>query len=152
MMMTQAAMTTTKLSLVAGAALMLAALPAFAQTNTQPGTMNGNPGMTPKSSMGTSAGGMHASDHAQDTHQSMSPHHAMRGGRNDGSQNAAVDRLNDQSFQAAQQGQNFTPGSSSGGSAMPASDSMGRGNMAPGGSGGMNQPNSGASGSGSGKM
>src|SRR4051794_40746561 len=100
MMMTQAAMTTSKLSLVAGAALMLSAFPAFAQTNTQPGDTNANPGMTPKSSMDTSAGGMHASDHGQGTHQTMSPRHATRGGRNDASQNAAVDRLKDQSFQA----------------------------------------------------
>jgi hypothetical protein len=62
----------------------------------------------------------------------MSPHHAMHAGRTDASQNGAVDRLNEQSLQAAQQGQNFTPGGSS---AAPPSNSMGQGNMGQSGGG-----------------
>src|SRR6185437_4497188 len=168
MMMTQATMTTSKLSLVAGAALMLAAFPALAQTNTQSGNMGGtsttapggsynsNPGMAPRSSMGSSSGGMHDYSQGQDTHHGMSPHHAMRSGRSDSSQNAAIDRLNEQSLQAAQQGQNFMPGSTAGGSAAPASDNMGQGGMGQGGGmsppGGMSQPGGGMSGQSGGKM
>ena len=106
--MTLATMTPSKLSLLAGATLMLAAFPVLAQTNSQTG--NANPGMTPKSS----------------THQSMSPHHASHAGRTDASQTAAVDRLNAQSLQAAQQGQNFTPAPPGSGSGAPPSDNMGR--------------------------
>jgi hypothetical protein len=122
-------MTPSKLSLLASATLMLAAFPALAQTNTQTGgqpsgsSMNADPGMTPKSS----------------THKSMSPHHATHAGRTDASQNAAVDRLNAQSLQAAQQGQNFVPGSPGSGSAAPAGDNMG-------------QPSGGMSGQPGGKM
>jgi hypothetical protein len=137
MMMTQATITTSKLSLVAGAALMLAAFPAMAQTNTQTGNMN--------EKSPTSQG--------QSTHQGMSPHHAMHAGRTDASQNGAVDRLNEQSLQAAQQGQNFAPGGSS---AAPPSDNMGQGNMGQGNmgqsGGGMNQPGSGTSSHNNGKM
>jgi hypothetical protein len=168
--MTQATMAASKLSLVAGAALMLAAFPALAQTNTQTGNMSGaspapsaapggaynsNPGMAPRSNMGSSAGGMHAYNQGQDTHHAMSPHHAMRSGRSDSSQNAAVDRLNEQSLQAAQQGQNFMSGSSTGGSAAPASDNMGQGGMGQGGmgqGGGMSQPGTGMPSQNGGKM
>lgn len=38
--------------------------------------------------------------------------HAARGGQTDTSQNADVERLNEQSYQAAQQGREFTPGNS----------------------------------------
>jgi hypothetical protein len=66
------------------------------------------------------------------THRSATLRHegAMRGG-SDSSQNAAVDRLNEQSFQAAQNGQSFT-GMNNGG--------MNSGGMNSGGmsSGGMN--------------
>jgi hypothetical protein len=126
MTMTQATMTPTKLSLLAGATLMLAAFPAFAQTSSQTGGANANPGMTPRSSTGAPGSGMHGSSQGQDTHQATSPHHATRSGRTDASQNAAVDRLNAQSLQAAQQGQNFVPGSPGSGSAAPPSDNMGR--------------------------
>jgi hypothetical protein len=80
---------------------MLAAAPAFAQTNMQPAD--------PGSDQSTSA-----TSHS--THRSAGHAGATRGGR-DSSQNAAVDRLNDQSFQAAQQGQPFSaPGGGSMGS------------------------------------
>ncbi len=79
-----------KVSLLAGATLILAAFPALAQTNPQtgpatPGYSSGsstgaNPGMTPKSDMGTSSGGTHAGQ-GQDAQQTKSPYHATRGVR-----------------------------------------------------------------------
>lgn len=162
--MTRATVTTSKLSLVAGAALILAAFPALAQTNTQTGnaaggtpttapspgqssgsSMNQNPGMSPGSNMGS---GMHASSQAQGTHQARAPHQAMRARGSDTSQNAAVDRLNEQSYQAAQQGQSFMPGSPGGSSPTSSGDSTGMGQTG----GGMSQPNSGPSGPSGGKM
>lgn len=44
-------------------------------------------------------------------HQSM---HAARGGQSATAQDAEVDRLNDQSYQAAQQGRTFSAGTTSG--------------------------------------
>ncbi|HVY17575.1 MAG TPA: hypothetical protein VHB27_20310 [Rhodopila sp.] len=176
--MTQSTMPTTKLSLVAGAALMLAAFPAFAQTSTPPSTGSSGTGssdtggagtggagtggtgtsaapMTDQSSgssmsqgagMGSKSGPMH--------HWARKAHHPMHAGRSDTSQNAAVDQLNEQSYQAAQQGQNFAPGGA-GGSSAPATGGSG---MSPGASGGasgdtgVGAPGAGTSGQGSGKM
>lgn len=164
---------TSKLSMVAGATLMLAAFPAFAQSNTQTGNMSGstpstsqpsdtgsgspmqhNPGMSPQGSMDNSSNGMNSASNSSShgMHQSMSSHqnmHANRGG--DRSQNAAVDRLNEQSYRAAQQGQNFTPGSSGGSSATPSNDNVGMGSSN-GSSGSMSQPSGGSSNTGGGKM
>jgi hypothetical protein len=96
------------------------------------------------------------------THRSATLRHegAMRGG-SDSSQNAAVDRLNEQSFQAAQNGQSFTGmnngGMSSGGMndgrmhhgpggmrAMPGSGSLPGGNSTTGSSTGTGDGSGGA--------
>jgi hypothetical protein len=89
--------------------------------------------MAPAEKMGTSSdsgasGSMHRS--AMNGHQMGAMH-----GRSDTSQNAAVDQLNDQSYQAAQSGQAFS-----------AADNSSSGAMAPGGSGRMNGMSSGTAG------
>jgi hypothetical protein len=52
-------------------------------------------------------------------HANSRPMHTARRGRTDTSQNAEVDRLNDESYQAAQQGKAFNFGSSGGSSTSP---------------------------------
>jgi hypothetical protein len=131
---------------------LLAAAPAFAQTATQPadtgaGNMPNAPaahdssGMSPGMKMGSSTDGESSGTMShQSTHRSaMGGGHESMHSRNDTSQNAAVERLNDQSFQAAQSGQAYT-----------GSGTMGSGGM--GGSMGAGSPGvmSGATGDGSG--
>jgi hypothetical protein len=118
---------------------MLAASPVFAQSNTPTGdtgaggvtnapTMHETtpPSTTPPS---MSAGnGSPATGTQHPAHRmAMEQHHgagAMRVGKSDTAQNAAVDRLNDQSYQAAQQGQKFnTVGSAGSNASMPAGTS-----------------------------
>jgi hypothetical protein len=137
---------------------LLAAAPAFAQTDTRPAqtgpdstvqdnTVPNNRASMPGARDSTMSPGMRADssgaadssgsmDH-HSTHRSATLRHegAMRGG-SDSSQNAAVDRLNEQSFQAAQNGQSFT-GMNNGGMS---SGGMNSGGMNSGGmsSGGMN--------------
>src|ERR1700712_3379048 len=113
-------MTKTRLLQAVCTVAMLAAAPAFAQqtetptgatgpngsanpqaTQSMSGNNGGSGGMTPANPGGTGASAS-ADSHA--THRSGMGR-AMHGGRDDNSQNAAVDRLNDQSYQAAQQGQ-----------------------------------------------
>ena len=90
------------LPLMGGIAL-LAAAPAFAQTETKPadmgagGTVNA-PGQHDSMQQGSMES--HPMHHAM--------RHAMRSGKSDASQDSQVDQLNDQSYQAAQQGQAFT--------------------------------------------
>jgi hypothetical protein len=116
-----------------GVAAMLAAAPAFAQTNTETGSTGAggtpnNPTAHEAMPMGT---GSHTGmgDHA--THRSAMRHsgdrmHGMQ------SQSATVDQLNEQSYQAARNGQPFSGGPSGGGA------------MAPGGSGSMNDMSGGS--------
>ena len=130
---------------------MLAAVPAFAQTNTPPGatgsTGAANPvehqAMPGKNSASDSRmapankGGMgaSASEEGRAMHRSMMAHPmgghtmGMKHGQTDSSQDDAVNNLNDQSYQAAQKGQAFGSG---------ASDSGSGGMTKPGGSGRMN--------------
>lgn len=80
-------------------------------------------------------------------------HHAMRSsrsGQTDASQNSAVDRLNQQSLQAAQEGHSFDMGSAGNSSgSMGGSSGMGSGAMSPGsGSGTMGTHGSGSTPSG----
>jgi hypothetical protein len=94
---------------------MLAATPVLAQTSTN----TGDTGTTDQSAMpatqDSTAG--HTSGHAhRSTHRSAMEHH--RGMRGD-SQDAAVDRLNQQSYEAAQRGQSFGSTGSSDMSAPP---------------------------------
>ena len=101
---------------------MLAAVPAFAQSNTA------NQARRPRTrgNMGAPAAeGSHATHHSARAHRTG----AMHSGKTDSSQNAAVDRLNEQSYQAAQKGEAFGGGGSDQGSA---------GMTKPGGSGDMN--------------
>jgi hypothetical protein len=109
-------MATARMLLVTGAVAMLSAAPVFAQTNTETGSTgpHDNTVTTPNGTMPTNAAGasgamstaprhnmgsssMHSSMHGRST----SGTSAMRGGRGD-AQNAAVDQLNEQSYQAAQ--------------------------------------------------
>jgi hypothetical protein len=96
---------------------LLAAAPAFAQTNTPAsGTPDTNNAAAPAPTAG------HTMHHSGMTHHRM--HAATKAPT---SQDAAVDRLNEQSFQAAQQGQSFT--GPSGAMTMPAGNTMPSGKM-----------------------
>jgi hypothetical protein len=133
---------------------LLAAAPAFAQqtttspADTGPGNSVNNPvahdtttpraqsNMAPAEKMdSTSGGGSSAAVGSHATHHAMMGH--STGGmhaRTDGSQNSAVDQLNDQSFQAAQRGQSFS-----------SSDTGAPGTMTPAGSGSLNDMSGGSS-------
>ena len=109
---------------------MLAASPVFAQ-NTQtgdtaaggaanaPATHDAMPGSTAPMSTSPASG---AAGSEQPMHK-MAHHHAgaMHSSKGDRSQDAMVDRLNEQSFQAAQQGQSFSASGSDAGNTAPAS-------------------------------
>ncbi len=99
------------------AVAMLTASPVFAQTNTPSGdTGAGGGANTPTANEATPDN----TSPKTTSHQSgMTRRHnmAMRTSRNNTSQDAAVDRLNERSLQAAQQGQAFGGSSSGGGSA-----------------------------------
>jgi hypothetical protein len=128
---------------------MLAAVPALAQapandSSTAPSSPTGAASTAPADNASPPATGhaMHGS--------AMRHRTGMKRGTSDTSQNDAVDRLNDQSFQAAQQGQTFTGGGSDAGS--PAAPPMGGGGAsggamppgraapAPGSTGGVSKP------------
>ena len=103
---------------------MLAAVPAFAQSNTPPagsGSGTGAP-MAEES---------HSTHHSTKAHRSGTMHSA----KSAASQDAAVDRLNEQSYQAAQKGEAFNGGGS---------DKDSGGMTYPGGSGSMNDMPGGA--------
>jgi hypothetical protein len=117
---------------------LLAAAPAFAQQTLTPNTGAGTTppapaaqsNMAPADKMGSPSDS--SASASTTTHRSHST--GMMHGRTDGSQDAAVDQLNEQSYQAAQNGQAFSASTSSG-------------TMAPGGSGGMRGMSGGTSGS-----
>jgi hypothetical protein len=109
------------------AVALLAAAPAFAQTSTQPADTGPNNSVNAPVDHGMSAPasrmapgdrmGAHMDSHMD----SMSGHTGHRTAmnnhprsRSDRSQNAAVDQLNDQSYQAAQRGMSFGPSDMSG--------------------------------------
>jgi hypothetical protein len=152
---------------------ILAAAPAFAQTNmptgdTAAGGAANNPTaheampnstMAPADRMGSpngSMGGMgsHAAMDNHSTHRTAMAHTpgAMHG-RSDASQDAAVDQLNEQSFQAARSGQAYNGGGSGGMTAPGGSGSMNdmHGGSMPGG-GRTGGDGGGGGGSGSGSM
>ena len=138
------------------AAVMLAAVPALAQNSTQPGDTTGgasttppaaSPASPPAAATGTdttpadkmeSGSTSHPMGSRAMRHSSM---HARRGGSAT-AQDGAVDRLNEQSYQAARNGQSFSGGSSempaSGGGSMSGAGSAGSANVpgSPGGSAG----------------
>jgi hypothetical protein len=124
---------------------MLAAVPALAQTNTPPaGTGSSMPdqqsmpntknSMAPANKDGLGAS---AKDDMHSTHRSAMSHpaHMMHSGKTDSSQNAAVDSLNEKSYQAAQNGQ-----AAGGGTGGNTSTGMAK----PGGTGSMNDMSGGS--------
>jgi len=144
------------------AVALLAAAPAFAQqTTTQPATTGaGNSVNAPVMHDQTGAGRIGAGTTAQSNMApaenmdrtgggmgSHSTHHAAMSGRSgmharaDNSQNAAVDQLNEQSYQAAQRGQSFS-GTDTGASGTMAPGSSGT--MTPGSSGSMSDMSGGS--------
>jgi hypothetical protein len=90
---------------------MLAGAPAFAQTNRPTGDTGagGAPNNPTNAPTTAPAPNSYPATESHSTHR----HSAMRA-RNDLSQDSAVNRLNDESYQAAQKGQAFTVGGSSG--------------------------------------
>ncbi len=143
-------MARTRLLQAACTIAVLAATPAFAQRpeagmtgpNGQPNpaaqqpaggstTPSGSTSMAPANQGGSAAPAPGSARMAEgySTHHSAHARGAMHG-RSDNSQNAEVDRLNEQSFQAAQQGQSFGPGGSDAGSSGTAPPT---GAVAPGG-------------------
>ena len=85
------------------AAAMLAATPVLAQTSTAPNA--------------TGPGGSQATTPSHPTHHAATAsHHAKHGSQSPTAQDAAVDRLNEQSYEAAQKGQPFSVTPSSSGS------------------------------------
>ncbi len=82
---------------------MLAAAPAIAQTDTAPASTGAGNSVNAPTGSGSS-GTMATHSH----HSAMAGHSGkMMHGRSDASQDAAVNQLNDQSYQAAQRGQAF---------------------------------------------
>ena len=88
------------------AAAMLAATPVFAQSNNPAGN-TGTGGATNAPAAHEATPGSHVTGHAH--HSAMGEHHAKSHTAED-SQDAAVDRLNDQSDQATQKGEAFDAG------------------------------------------
>jgi hypothetical protein len=117
---------------------MLAAVPALAQNSdtntgmsgapgagTPPAPTGGNSNMAPADNAGSMGEG-HAA------HRSKMGHGSMHSSKGANAQDAEVDRLNEQSYQAAQRGQAFSATGSSGGSgAMMAPNGAGKGSGAP---------------------
>ncbi len=122
-------------------AALLAAAPAFAQQTTTPpaGAAPTAPAahdgtMAPGGKMGSMDGTGSSMGHHRMHRSAMRDHStgAMHGGRSDTSQDAVVDQLNNQSYQAAQQGQAFSSAGSGGmmapaGGGSPATDASGAG-------------------------
>jgi hypothetical protein len=105
------------------AAAMLAAAPAIAQTDTAPASTGA--GNSVKAPVADNSSTGSASSGAMSTHSHHSHMGKMMHGKGDASQDAAVNQLNDQSYQAAQRGQAF------------GASSMGSGGMTSGGTNGM---------------
>lgn len=148
-------MTKTRLLQAVCTVALLAAAPAMAQTNTQTGTtgMGGSPNnatahdMSPNAT-GTRAGSMGGGsmgtsdsqasmDDGSMRHSKMHRSGAMHANKGDRSQDAAVDDLNDRSYQAAHSGQAFNGGGMS-------SDTGARPMGQPNGSGSMNDMSGGS--------
>jgi hypothetical protein len=85
------------------AAAMLAATPVLAQSNNPQGT-SAPSGAQTSTAAHDSMSGSHMTGHTH--HSAMGEHHARSHAAAD-SQDSAVDRLNDQSYQAAQKGEAF---------------------------------------------
>jgi hypothetical protein len=99
---------------------LLAASPVFAQSSTQAGETAAGRAAGGAAPSSTGPAGvekpMHNMDMGKHQHPGM-----MHGSKGDRSQDAMVDRLNERSYQAAQQGQSFSlPAAGSGDAAMPA--------------------------------
>jgi len=105
---------------------VLVAAPAIAQTDTAPASTGTGNSVNAAAADNTSTGTMSTHSH----HSAMAGHSSKMHGKSDASQDAAVNQLNDQSYQAAQRGQAF--GTSNMGSAGMPSGSM---NGMPSGSG-----------------
>ena len=135
----------TRLLQAACTVVMLAAAPAFAQTATPPaGTANStatgqNAGapktmsdskstMTPANKDGLGAS---AKSDTHSTHRSAMAHpaHMMRSGKTDSSQDAAVEDLNNKSYQAAQNGAAMAAGGTGNGSTGMMKSGGGSGSM-----------------------
>ncbi len=101
---------------------VLAAAPAFAQTDTAPASTGAGNSVNAPAGDNTSTGS--GTSGTMNTHSSHMAAHSskMMHGKSDASQDAAVNQLNDQSYQAAQRGQAF--GASNMGSAGMPSGSM----------------------------
>ena len=88
-----------------GAVALLAAAPAFAQSNTQPADTG--PGNSVVNPTANEPGGMAPSGMSGHNTRHSTMGNGMHATRTDTSQNEAVDQLNDQSLRAARQGQAF---------------------------------------------
>ena len=119
------------------AVALLAAVPAFAQGTMQGNGMQGQGSDSNAAGMTTGSGGGGMSDQDMSGMSRHSGMRATRGDRRPDAQNADVDHLNEQSLQAAQQGQSFN-GSMGSAATMPASGSAP--GMSPGPSSGMGGP------------
>jgi hypothetical protein len=111
---------------------MLAAAPAIAQTDTAPASTGAGNSVNAPAADNASTGNGSSGTMSTHPHGSAMAGHStkMMHGKSSSSQDAAVNQLNDQSYQAAQRGQAF--GASNMGSAGMPSGSM---NGMPGGSG-----------------
>jgi len=88
---------------------MLAAAPAIAQTDTAPASTGaGNSVNAPAADNSSTGNGSSGMMNTHSHHGAMAGHSGkMMHGKGDSSQDAAVNQLNDQSYQAAQRGQSF---------------------------------------------
>jgi len=127
---------------------MLAASPVFAQSNTPTGDTGAGGGANTPTVNETNSGNMPSKTMSHQPGMMRRHNMAMKSSKNNTSQDAAVDRLNEQSYQAAQQGQTFG-GSSSGGGMAPA-PSMSGASMPGGASSGAGTTGAAASGAGGG--
>jgi len=102
-------MANTRLLQAICAAAMLAAAPAIAQTDTAPAlTGAGNSVNAPAADNSSTGNGSSGAMSTHAHHSAMMGHTGkMMHGKGDASQDAAVNQLNDQSYQAAQRGQAF---------------------------------------------
>ncbi len=89
------------------AAAMLAATPVLAQSNNPAGDTGAAAAANTPATHDATTGAHHMPGHMH--HSAMGEHHA-RSHMSDSSGDAAVDRLNDQSYQAAQKGEAFDAG------------------------------------------
>ena len=123
-------MANARLLLLAGAVAMVTAGAAFAQQTLTPNAPAPGDAATPANSgssapdQGNGAPGTRGATHTGRSSHSMASKSGMRGHTTDASQNDAVDRLNEQSFAAAQRGHSFTPAGGSSSGTMPSGNDM----------------------------